>query len=98
MGIRGAFAPGGTCPPSVVIYMAFSDASKVGLLVFLEFSLERTLELSSGCRCECACCGQYGWVQMDFPPQQITDEFGSLGTLRTMFYLGTPPSATVYDP
>jgi len=35
---------------------------------------------------------------MDFPPQQITDEFGSLGTLRTMFYLGTPPSATVYDP
>jgi len=26
---------------AVVIYMAFSDASKVGLLVFLEFSLER---------------------------------------------------------
>jgi len=20
------------------------------------------------CRCECAGCGQYGWVQMDCPP------------------------------
>jgi len=21
------------------------------------------------CRCECAGCGQYGWVQIDCPPQ-----------------------------
>ncbi|QCD93593.1 hypothetical protein DEO72_LG5g1668 [Vigna unguiculata] len=35
------------------------------------------------CRCECAGCGQYGWVQIDCPPQYIIDEFGSLGTLRT---------------
>ena len=70
MGLRGALASGGTCPPAKqsgsgqrlavrvprqvilllqlwvagsagVIYKAFSDASKVGLLVFLELSLER---------------------------------------------------------
>jgi len=34
---------------------------------------------------ECAGCGQYGWVQMDCPPQWIADEFGSPGTLRIMF-------------
>ena len=37
------------------------------------------------CRCECAGCGQYGWVRIDCPP---TDEFGSSGTLRTMFVFG----------
>ncbi|QCD96156.1 hypothetical protein DEO72_LG6g858 [Vigna unguiculata] len=29
---------------------------------------------------------------IDCPPQYVTDEFGSLWTLRTMFVLGTPPS------
>jgi len=51
-------------------------------MVFLELWLEITsLELWLGmtdeheesrvgecCRCECACCGQYGWVQIDCPP------------------------------
>jgi len=37
---------------------------------------------------ECAGCGQYGWVQMDCPPQWVTNEFGSLGTLQTMFVFG----------
>ena len=40
------------------------------------------------CRCECAGCGQYGWVQMDCPPQWFTNEFGSHGTLQTMFVFG----------
>ncbi|QCD78555.1 hypothetical protein DEO72_LG1g2191 [Vigna unguiculata] len=40
------------------------------------------------CRWECAGCGQYGWVQMDCPPQSFSDEFGSPGTLRTMFVPG----------
>ncbi|QCD89211.1 hypothetical protein DEO72_LG4g151 [Vigna unguiculata] len=40
------------------------------------------------CRCECAGCGQYGWVQRDCPPQLLADEFGSLGTIRTMFVYG----------
>jgi len=40
------------------------------------------------CRCECAGCGQYGWVQMDCTPQLLADEFGSLGTIRTMFVPG----------
>jgi len=40
------------------------------------------------CRCECAGCGQYGWVQMDCPPQWFADEFGSPGMLRTMFVIG----------
>ncbi|QCD87429.1 hypothetical protein DEO72_LG3g1965 [Vigna unguiculata] len=31
---------------------------------------------------------KYGWVQLDCPPQLLTDEFGSLGTLRTMFVIG----------
>ena len=47
-------------------------------------------------RCECASCGLYGWVQIDCLPQYVADEFGSLGTLRTMFILGTPPSVTEY--
>ncbi|QCD89558.1 hypothetical protein DEO72_LG4g504 [Vigna unguiculata] len=33
-------------------------------------------------------CGQYEWVQLDCPPQLLADEFGSLGTLRTMFIIG----------
>ncbi|QCD82459.1 hypothetical protein DEO72_LG2g2797 [Vigna unguiculata] len=46
-------------------------------MTFLELCAQdsgRTLEtLSCGlgwrvCRCECAGCGQYGWVQMDCPP------------------------------
>jgi len=40
------------------------------------------------CRCECAGCGQYGWVQIDCPPQLLADEFGSLGTIQTMFVYG----------
>jgi len=40
------------------------------------------------CRCECVGCGQYGWVQMDCPPQYLADKFGSLGTLRTMLVFG----------
>jgi len=40
------------------------------------------------CRCECAGCGHYGWVQIDCPPQLLADEFGSLGTMRTMFVYG----------
>ncbi|QCE10522.1 hypothetical protein DEO72_LG10g1752 [Vigna unguiculata] len=28
------------------------------------------------CRCECVGCGQYGWVQMDCPPQYLADKFG----------------------
>jgi len=50
-----------------------------------------TLSCGSGwqvCRCECAGFGQYGWVLMDCPPQWVTDEFGSLGTLRTLFVFG----------
>jgi len=50
------------------------------------------------CWFECAGCGQYGLVQIDCPPQYLVDEFGSLGTLQTMFILGTPPGATVCDP
>jgi len=30
------------------------------------------------------------------PPQYVADEFGSLGTLWTMFVLGTPPGVTEY--
>ena len=40
------------------------------------------------CWCECAGCGQYGWVQIDCPPQLLADEFGSLGTMRTLFVYG----------
>ncbi|QCE05455.1 hypothetical protein DEO72_LG9g458 [Vigna unguiculata] len=40
------------------------------------------------CRCECAGCGQYGWVQIDCPPQWLAGEFGSLGTLQIMFAFG----------
>ena len=40
------------------------------------------------CWCECAGCGQYGWVQRDCPPQLLADEFGSLGTIQTMFVYG----------
>ena len=43
------------------------------------------------CRCECVGCGQYRWVQMDCPSQKLADEFGSLGTLRTMFVFGWQP-------
>jgi len=28
----------------------------------------------------------------------VADEFGSLGTLQTMFVLGTPPGVTKYGP
>jgi len=37
--------------------------------------------------CECTSCGSYRWVQKDFPPQSLGDEFGSLGTLQTMFHI-----------
>jgi len=40
------------------------------------------------CRCECAGCGQYEWVQLDCPPQLLADEFGSLRTLWTMSVIG----------
>ncbi|QCD83101.1 hypothetical protein DEO72_LG2g3444 [Vigna unguiculata] len=40
-------------------------------------------------RYECAGSGQYGWVQIDCPPQLLADEFGSLGTIRTLFVCGT---------
>jgi len=30
------------------------------------------------CRWKCAGCGQYGWVQMDCPPQCFADEFSPL--------------------
>jgi len=40
------------------------------------------------CRCECAGCGLYEWVQIDCHPQCLVDEFGSLGTVRTMFVFG----------
>jgi len=30
------------------------------------------------CRWECAGCGQYGWVQMDCPPQCFADELPPL--------------------
>ena len=40
------------------------------------------------CRCECVGCGQYGWVQTGCPPQLLVDEFGSLGTVQTMFIYG----------
>jgi len=52
---------------------------------------EEPLSCGSGWRvllCECAGCGQYGWVQIDCPPQLLADEFGSLGTIRTMFVYG----------
>ena len=32
------------------------------------------------CRCECAGCGQYGWVQMDCPPQWLLTSLVVLGT------------------
>jgi len=35
---------------------------------------------------------------MDCRPQYLADEFGSLGTLRTMFVFGTPPGIMVCDP
>jgi len=44
--------------------------------------------VSECCRWECVGCGQYGWVQMDCPPQCFADEFGSPGTLQTMFVPG----------
>ena len=50
------------------------------------------------CRCERAGCGQYGWVQMDCPPQLLADEFGSPGTIRLCSYMGTLPGVAVYDP
>jgi len=31
------------------------------------------------------------------PSSVITNEFGSLGTIRLMCYFGTPPDITVYD-
>jgi len=37
-------------------------------------------------------------ASMDGPSQQIADEFDSLGTIRLMLYLGTPPGITVCDP
>ena len=48
-------------------------------------------------QCECADCGPHGWVQIDCPPQYLADEFGSLGTLRTTFVLGTSLGVTVCD-
>jgi len=53
-------------------------------------------QVGESCRCKCASYGSYGWVQIDCPPQYVADEFGSLGTLRTMFVLGTPPGVTEY--
>ena len=50
------------------------------------------------CQYECASCGSYEWIEIDYPPQYLADESGSLGTLRTMFVLGTPPSVTKYGP
>ena len=47
---------------------------------------------------ECASCGSYGWVQIDCPPQYLTNEFGSLRTLQTMFIVGTPPGVIEYGP
>ena len=49
-------------------------------------------------RCECANCGPHGWVQIDCPPQYLANEFGSLGTLRTIFVLETSPGVMVCDP
>jgi len=46
----------------------------------------------------CVCCGTYGWVHWDCPPQYQSDEFGSLGTLRRLFVLGTPPGVTKCGP
>ncbi|QCE04524.1 hypothetical protein DEO72_LG8g2560 [Vigna unguiculata] len=85
-----------------VIYVASNGALKVGLLEFLELWLGTcgsgwrmdtrnpgvVARVGECCRCECAGCGQYGWVQMDCPPQLLADEFGSLGTIRTMFVYG----------
>ncbi|QCD86541.1 hypothetical protein DEO72_LG3g1064 [Vigna unguiculata] len=76
----------------IVIYSASSDALRVRLLVFLELWLGTNpgvvARVGECCWCECAGCGQYGWVQMDCPPQLLADEFGSLGTIRTMFVHG----------
>ena len=49
------------------------------------------------CRCECARNGVYGWVQLDCPPQYLTNEFASLGMLQILFILGTPPGFMVCD-
>jgi len=40
----------------------------------------------------------YGLGPVDCPPQYEADEFSSLGTLRMLFVLETPPGVTVYDP
>ena len=50
------------------------------------------------CWCERAGCGQYGWVQIDYPPQLLADEFGSLGTIQTMFVYGNSTGVMVYNP
>jgi len=50
------------------------------------------------CQCECAGCGQYGWVQIDCPPESLTDKFGSLGTLRAILVFGNSTGIAVYDP
>jgi len=60
-----------------------------------------TLSCGSGwrvCQCECVGCGQYGWVEMDCPPQWSLTSLVVLGRYGLCSYLGTPPSVTVYDP
>ncbi|QCE03654.1 hypothetical protein DEO72_LG8g1679 [Vigna unguiculata] len=67
-------APGRTCPPpgSLEAVAPSGTCPPLGDLAV----------------CEGAGCGQYGWVQIDCPPQLLADEFGSLGILRTMFVIG----------
>ncbi|QCE04297.1 hypothetical protein DEO72_LG8g2333 [Vigna unguiculata] len=93
-------SPGGAGHSSC--FGASSDALRVRLLVFLELWLKTcgsgwrmdtrdpgvVARVGECCRYECAGCGQYGWVQLDCPPQLLADEFGSLGTIRTMFVYG----------
>ncbi|QCE14852.1 hypothetical protein DEO72_LG11g1858 [Vigna unguiculata] len=73
---------------------ALSDNTVAIVLITLICMVYKALGDTS--KCECACGGSYRWVQIDCPPQYVADEFGSLGTLRTLFVLGTPLGVTEY--
>ncbi|QCE10801.1 hypothetical protein DEO72_LG10g2033 [Vigna unguiculata] len=81
------------CIYEIVIYSASSDALRHLLSCGSGWRMNTrnpgvVARVGECCRCECAGCGQYGWVQRDCPPQLLADEFGSLGTMRTLFVYG----------
>ncbi|QCE03730.1 hypothetical protein DEO72_LG8g1755 [Vigna unguiculata] len=69
-------------------YFSMGEIAGVPGVVARNVFLELWLGIGVKHVCECAGCGQYGWVRIDCPPQLLADEFGSLGTIQTVFVYG----------